>query len=64
MAKPCKESASGQHGTSDRNGKCLLCGVKIWTALPKPDRLSAPTEQDTEYRRTYDPDFGERRDDV
>jgi rRNA maturation protein Nop10 len=62
----CPESASTMHSgeSSTKDGTCNWCGAKVYPAAPAPRRFGDPTELDTEYRRTYDPDFGSGKRDV
>ena len=53
----CSGSVTG-HGMTDVKGRCPWCGRKIAGAAPMPDLRSWRTELDVEYRRQYDPDFG------
>lgn len=34
MSRPCTASVYGIHGRTDVQGRCLLCGSKIESALP------------------------------
>jgi hypothetical protein len=59
----CPESVSGMHNEG-RSGKCSWCLRKVYPAAAMPKKISLPTRLDVEYRRKYDPDFGNRDDDV
>ncbi len=54
----CTESVSGHDVGGTTNGTCAWCGKKV-DFQPRPS-LPADyrTEQDTAYRRMYDPDYG------
>jgi len=54
----CSGSVTG-HGLTDVRGRCPWCERKIEGTLPRRDLRSWRTEMDVEYRRFYDPDFGD-----
>lgn len=62
--RPCKESVSGQHNEGRKDGRCTWCRAKVYPVPRAPQKLVQPTKADVEYRRMYDPDFGDREDDV
>jgi hypothetical protein len=57
--RECPESVSGHDTGGTRDGTCTWCGKKVGRAAPMP-KLGHDyrTELDLEYRRMYDPDWG------
>lgn len=56
----CPESVSGHVAGAD--GTCNWCGKRLRAAVSKP--RTGETNLGREYRRHYDPDYGNGKDDT
>lgn len=57
--RSCPESVRGHDIGGTIDGTCTWCGKKVGRALPRPNLgRDYRTELDLEYRRVYDPDWG------
>jgi len=53
----CAGSVTG-HGRTDVYGRCPWCSRQVDAPTPRPNLSGWRSEDDVEYRRFYDPDFG------